>query len=160
MTIFEIFRSHADHNQAAKMSAYMRDQFPFCGLPTPERKKLSRPFLKAISAIDWDFIFALWEQPEREFQYFACEALDKYKAQLTPADISNLRRLAITKSWWDTIDILDRIVGDIALRYPEVNKILLAWSLDDNIWLRRIAIDHQLTRKGNTDTTLLTQIIV
>ena len=73
MTICETLRAHTNTDQAAKMSAYMRDQFLFCGIPTPERKKLSLPFLKAISAIDWDFIFSLWEQPEREFQYFACE---------------------------------------------------------------------------------------
>jgi 3-methyladenine DNA glycosylase AlkD len=162
MTIYETFRAHADPEKAAQMSAYMRDQFPFLGIPTPERKKLSRPFLKEISktAADWDFIFTLWEQPEREFQYFACEVLDKVKSVLTHADIQKLRRLAVTKSWWDTIDCLDRIVGDIALRYSEVNKTLLAWSTDENIWLRRIAIDHQLLRRDKTDTALLEKIIV
>jgi 3-methyladenine DNA glycosylase AlkD len=76
MTVFETFRARADPKRAARMSTYMRDQFAFCGIPTPERKKLSRPFLKAITTIDWEFIFSLWEQPEREFQYFACEILD------------------------------------------------------------------------------------
>ena len=71
----------------------------------------------------------------------------------------NIRRLAVTKSWWDTIDGLDRIVGDIALRYPEVNETLLAWSVDENIWLRRIAINHQLLRKEKTNTALLEKII-
>jgi 3-methyladenine DNA glycosylase AlkD len=73
MTIFETFRAHADPKKAAQMSAYMRGQFPFLGIQTPERKKLSRPFIKAIgkTAVVWDFIFSLWEQPEREFQYFA-----------------------------------------------------------------------------------------
>jgi 3-methyladenine DNA glycosylase AlkD len=32
--------------------------------------------------------------------------------------------------------------------------------VDENIWLRRIAIDHQLARKDKTDTALLEQIIV
>ena len=59
----------------------------------------------------------------------------------------------------DSSDVLDRIVGDIALRHPEVNTILLAWSTDDNIWLRRVAIDHQLLRKQHTDTALLEKII-
>jgi 3-methyladenine DNA glycosylase AlkD len=54
---------------------------------------------------------------------------------------------------------LDRIAGRIALKFLEVNKILLAWSTDDNIWLRRIAIDHQLFRKDKTDTALLEAII-
>ena len=68
-------------------------------------------------------------------------------------------RLITTKSWWDSIDCLDRIVGGIALRYPEINAVILDWSRDDNIWLRRSAIDHQLLRKEKTDTELLAQIL-
>ncbi len=82
--------------------------------------------------------------------------MEKY---LTDEDIPRLKELAITKSWWDTIDNLDRIVGGIALKYPAVNRIILEWSNDENIWLRRIAIDHQLLRKERTDTELLEKII-
>ena len=82
--------------------------------------------------------------------------MEKY---LTDEDIPRLKELAITKSWWDTIDNLDRIVGGIALKYPSVNRTVLEWSSDENIWLRRIAIDHQLLRKERTDTELLEKII-
>jgi 3-methyladenine DNA glycosylase AlkD len=81
------------------------------------------------------------------------------KATLTPADAPKIKEIAVLKSWWDTIDGLDRIVGNIALRYSEVNAVLLDWSLDPNKWLRRIAIDHQLPRKDKTDTELLARII-
>lgn len=37
---------------------------------------------------------------------------------------------------------------------------MLKWSVDDDFWLRRIAIDHQLTRKDKTDKELLKQIII
>ena len=70
-----------------------------------------------------------------------------------------MQTLITEKSWWDSSDVLDRIVGDIALLHPEVNAVLLAWSTDDNIWLRRVAIDHQLLRKQHTDTALLEKII-
>ncbi|MDR3289539.1 MAG: DNA alkylation repair protein, partial [Peptococcaceae bacterium] len=82
------------------------------------------------------------------------------KPVLTPADIPHLRVIIVTKSWWDTVDGIDVIIGDIALRFPEVNDTLFAWSLDENIWLRRIAIDHQLTRKERTNTELLERILV
>jgi len=160
MDIFEILKAAADPEQAAKMSAYMRDQFAFIGIPTPERKKLCKDFLKTLKSVDWTFIFKCWEQPEREFQYLAMDCLIKLKPQLTPADIPNIKRLITTKSWWDTIDGLDVIVGDIAMRYAQVNDTLLQWSTDDNIWLRRTAIDHQLTRKEKTDTALLEQILL
>ena len=86
--------------------------------------------------------------------------MDKVKSKLTPDDIPNLRRLITEKSWWDTVDGLDVIVGDIALRCTEVNEILLQWSACDNIWLRRTAIDHQLLRKDKTDPVLLERILV
>jgi len=104
--------------------------------------------------------FKCWEQSEREFQYLAAEYLAKLRAVLTARDIPNIRRIAVQKSWWDTIDSLDKIAGDIVLRYPEVNETLLKWSSGDNIWLRRIAIDHQMSRKDKTDTVLFKQIIV
>ena len=100
-----------------------------------------------------------WDDSHRELQYAALEYLKKMQQHLTPQDIPRLQTLITEKSWWDSSDLLDRIVGDIALRYTEVNTILLAWSTDDNIWLRRVAIDHQLLRKQRTDTALLEKII-
>ncbi len=162
MDIFEIFRNAADPVKAAPMSAYMRNQFSYLGISTPERKKLSQEFLKTLKQndIDWAFVFSCWEMPEREFQYLAVEYLTRQKAKLTDSDIPNLRILIITKSWWDTVDGLDVIVGDIALRHPEVSQILLTWSTDENIWLRRAAIDHQLGRREKTDIRLLEKIII
>jgi 3-methyladenine DNA glycosylase AlkD len=160
--IFEVFRSAADPEKAALMSAYMRDQFFFLGIPAPERKRSSRDFLKTLGkkSVDWDFIFECWQQPEREFQYLAKDYLAKVTAVLTPSDMPNLRELVIRKSWWDTVDGLDVIIGDIALRYPEINDMLLNWSVDENFWLRRLAIDHQLTRREKTDTLLLERILM
>jgi 3-methyladenine DNA glycosylase AlkD len=160
--VFDAFRYNRNAERAVKMSAYMRDQFPFLGIPTPRRKELSKRYLKIDkkSRPDWDFVFRCWEQPEREFQYLAVEYLSKVKTVLAAGDIPNMQKLIISKSWWDTTDGLDVIVGDIALCYPEVNETLLEWSKDDNFWLRRVAIDHQLTRKDKTDTALLEQIIM
>ena len=159
--VFQVFRSHANPEKAKQMSAYMRDQFPFLGIQTPHRKALSKEIIKQLTSepVNWDFVNNCWKQPEREFQYVALDYLAKAKQQLTPKDIPRLKHLAVTKSWWDTVDGLDQVVGDIALRHPEVNDTLLAWSKDQNFWLRRIAIDHQLGRKTNTNMELLAAII-
>lgn len=162
MNIFESFRQAANPEIAVQMSAYMRDLFPFLGIKTPERRALSREFLKTKSKkeVDWDFVFKCWAQPEREFQYLATDYLDKVKNTLTPSDIPNLHRIITEKSWWDTVDAIDVLVGNLALRHPEVNDTLLEWSVDENFWLRRTAIDHQLGRKDKTDTDLLERILV
>ncbi len=162
MDIFERFRLAANPEKAAPMSAYMRNRFPFLGIATPERRRLSRNFFRGMDQgiVEWDFISECWRQPEREFQYLAVDYLSKMKAMLTAADIPRLRELAVQKSWWDTIDGLNVVIGDIALRCPGAKAILLEWSTDDNIWLRRISIDHQLMWKEKTDPVLLEQVIV
>lgn len=58
------------------MSAYMRNQFPFLGISSPERKELSKAFLKEArkrKEVDWEFIYKCWEKDEREFQYVAID---------------------------------------------------------------------------------------
>jgi len=152
----------ADAEHAVKMSAYMRDQFAFLGIPTPKRKALHKVYFqlaKKEKQIDWSFINQCWDRPFREYQYVALDYLMVMKKHLTSLDIPHLKRLAISKSWWDTVDGIDGLVGDIALANPEVGQLMLTWSTDDNIWLRRLAIDHQLSRKEKTNTDLLEEII-
>lgn len=156
-------KSNGDPERAVKMSAYMRDKFSFLGIPTPKRKELCKEYFKMAEKgtnVNWEFIDLCWREPYREFQYVATDYLTLMQKHLTPQDVPKIRELAIEKSWWDTIDGLDRVVGNIALAYPEINHTLLEWSNDENLWLRRIAIDHQLSRKGQTDRSLMEKIIV
>ncbi len=163
MQLIDDFHNHKDEQQAAGMSAYMRDQFPFLGIPTPLRKKLCREYFKAAKksgTVDWAFVKACWDNPYREFQYAAIDYLALMQKFLTPGDVPRIKELALSKPWWDTIDGLDKIMGNIALSYPEINEVLIAWSTDESLWLRRIAIDHQLQRKDHTNTELLEKILV
>lgn len=161
MTIFDTFYQAANPQKAIAMEAYMRNQFKFLGITAPERKILTRDFFKTIdrATIDWEFVQQCWEKDEREFQYLAIAYLTKVKQRLTVEDIPRLRQLIVTKSWWDTIDSLDKLVGYVALHHPTVEATLLDWSTDDNIWLRRVAIDHQILRKEQTNPVLLEKII-
>ena len=149
-------------NDAVAMKAYMKNKFEFLGVKTPARRKLAKAFFKqhTDSVIDWNFINEAWSNPYRELQYAALDYLESRKKPLTPSDLPRLKKLAQTKSWWDTIDFLDRLVGSIIARFPETKEIILAWSRDEDIWLRRLAIDHQLLRKEETDIELLENILV
>ena len=75
-------------------------------------------------------------------------------------DIPTVKKYIETKPWWDTIDFLDKVVGDIGLKDDRVRDLMLEWSKDENFWVRRVAIDHQLGRKDRTDSQLLEEIIV
>ena len=151
----------ANPDDAVAMKAYMKNKFEFLGVKTPARRKLVKAFFKqqTDSAIDWNFINEAWKNPYRELQYAALDYLESRKKLLTPSDLPRLKKLAQTKSWWDTIDFLDRLVGSIIARFPETKATILSWSCDEDIWLRRLAIDHQLLRKEETDTELLEKIL-
>ena len=160
--LFKELENKKDKEKAIKMSAYMRDKFSFLGIPTPIRKGIVNPYLKERKKetyIDWDFIKLCWSNEYREFQYAALDYLMIKEKYLTIKDIEVIKELALKKSWWDAIDVFDGIVGNIALKDSGINDILLKWSVNDNIWLRRIAIDHQLSRKEKTNTELLETII-
>ncbi len=159
-----LFQENRDSIKAEAMAAYQKNQFDFYGIQTPLRRQLSKTFLKdkaAVEEIDWDFIMAMWQENYRECQYLACDYLrqSRVKKRLTVSDLAKLKQLIVTKSWWDSVDSLDEIVGSIVKRYPEAKRQILDWSLADNFWLRRIAIDHQLGFKEETDRHLLAEVI-
>ena len=79
---------------------------------------------------------------------------------LTYDDVPHIKKYIKTNQWWDTIDGLDRIGGNIAFFDERINNLMLEWSTDDDFWVRRIAIDHQLCRKDKTNTQLLEKILV
>ncbi|WP_071124369.1 DNA alkylation repair protein [Leptotrichia massiliensis] len=160
--LYEEMTQHKNEEQAQKMSKYMLNKFEYIGIKTPERRKIFKNFFKEYKneeKIDWEFVNKCWENKHREFQYIAADYLKNMKDKLTIDDIPKFKRLILKKSWWDTIDNLDMTIGTLALKDSNVNKILLEWSLDENIWLRRIAIDHQLLRKEKTNTELLEKIL-
>ena len=152
----------ANADDARAMKAYMRGRFEFLGVKTPARRKAAKAFFKKHGGadIDWRFVRQAWEHPFREMQYAALDYLETRKNLLRPGDLPQLKKLAQTKSWWDTIDFLDRLAGGIIAGFPETRPVILQWSRDEDIWLRRLAIDHQLLRKDQTDQHLLEQILV
>ena len=160
--LFADLRAAADGERAAQMAAYMRDQFRYLGVQTPARRKISRPFLNAAKKerlLDWDFVDACWQAEEREFQYVAADYLRKVRHLLTVADLPRIRGLAVTKPWWDTVDSLDATVGSVVAQSAEGRELILEWARDESMWVRRLAIDHQLQRKEGTDVELLSSII-
>nr|NSL47419.1 DNA alkylation repair protein [Dendrosporobacter quercicolus DSM 1736]SDL88671.1 DNA-7-methylguanine glycosylase [Dendrosporobacter quercicolus] len=161
--LIDDFLNNKDEQQSLRMSAYMRNQFLFLGIPTPLRKKLCKEYFKTakkVKIVDWEFIKICWDNPYRELQYVAIDYLVAMQNFLTPQDVPKIKELALKKPWWDTIDGLDKLIGNIAFLNPEVNDVLIDWSTDESMWLRRIAIDHQLLRKDKTNTELLEKIII
>lgn len=159
----EAFEFLRDEENARHMEAYMRDRFKFYGLQTPERRAVYKDVIardKKVGVIDREFLEQCWADEYREFQYLVTDYLRAMQKFLTYEDVPFVEKFIRSKQWWDTIDGLDRTVGSIAFRDTRINELMLKWSVDDDFWVRRLAIDHQLLRKHNTDEELLEKIIV
>ena len=163
LEIIDCLEARADNARALDMSKYMKNKFEFFGVGASERNEIWKPYFKEAKKtkkIDWDFIEICFKHDKRECQYTAAYYLKYMQRFLVEDDIPKLKELVLTKSWWDTVDILDKVIGSIIYNNKNLHPIILEWSKDDNIWLRRVAIDHQLLRKENTDEQLLEKILI
>jgi len=161
--IRHLFEENRDEKKAAEMAAYMKDRFLFYGIQSPLRKKITKEVIKQdkkLKCIDWGFLDECYEDEHREFHDFVIDYLDAMKSYLKYEDIEHMYKYIKTHQWWDTIDNFDTIIGTIGLTDSRVGSLMLQWSGNDDMWLRRLAIDHQLLRKEKTDTKLLSDIIL
>lgn len=140
----------ADPARATGMASYMRDQFSFLGIPSTPRKEACKPVLSALKELDTDFVSDCFGAAEREYQYVACDHINRVGI----TDLGFARALVQTKSWWDTVDSLAKPIGA-----NHDDDLMKTWALDEDFWVRRIAIIHQLGRKKNADAALLAWII-
>ncbi|BCB06021.1 DNA alkylation repair protein [Bacillus sp. KH172YL63] len=162
--IIAVLKEHEHIENQGAMSAYLKDQFQFFGIKSPERKELLKVFLKEHGKPSIEecpsIVRDLWAQPERECQYVALALLDKQARYLTKEHLPLLEEMIVTKSWWDTIDhIASNHVGKI-YQSEEDDAYLEKWIHSGNMWLNRTAILHQLKYKGNTDKDRLFRYIL
>jgi 3-methyladenine DNA glycosylase AlkD len=160
-----LFEEHRNDDNAGPMRKYMKDHFPFLGIKSPLRKELEKQFFKETGILkeefNKDFVVGLWEKDEREYQYTAITYTGKFIKKLPKDAIQFLERLITTKSWWDSVDSIAPLVGELARKYPElVEETINHWSVDENYWLRRVAILFQLKYKQQTNETLLYDYMV
>ena len=160
-----LFEQNANPMQAAPMKKYMRDQFEYLGIKTPQNAALQKEFFKEhglpkLAELD-EILRDLWALPQREFQYVGMGLLGKFEKQLPAEFIEPVAYLIVTKSWWDTVDtIASHTVGTHFKRFPKVReKHLKRWRKSTNLWLRRTTILFQLGYKKETDFDLLLEII-
>ena len=154
------FRESTNEENAVAMKVYLKDQFEFLGIKSPERKQLQKEFLSNINKkeqINKVWVLQLWNYEQREFQYLAIDYLIKMKKNLLEEHIELIKVLIVTKSWWDTVDLLaSHLIGELCKKYPNlIDEYILKWAVSEDMWLRRTAILYQLKYKDNIDTKIL-----
>ena len=159
------FTEKANTENAEQMSRYLKGHFPFFGIKTPERRAIAKQFFQETGMVkqpfNEEFVLALWELPEREFQTTALDYVAKFLKKLDKHHIALMEKLITTKSWWDTVDtIAAHPVGTILANHPElIIELVDKWAVSEDMWLRRTAIIHQLRYKDKTNEDLLYKYI-
>jgi 3-methyladenine DNA glycosylase AlkD len=150
----------ADPGRAPAMRAYMKDVAPFLGLTTPVRRALSRTVLEGTRRPAESDCAAIalrcWRLPEREYHYFAVDYLRRHVGRCSSAFLPVARHLVTTVPWWDTVDLLAaHVVGALVAADRDLTADMDAWIEDENLWLVRAALLHQLRYRERTDTARL-----
>jgi 3-methyladenine DNA glycosylase AlkD len=162
--LFNTLEAAQNPDKVPAMEAYMKHNFKYRGLSSPALAAISRQRIAAaaqLPGVDWEFRpGSLAETLPAKRSTRAISYLNRLRPRLSPADLPALKTLVQAKSWWDSVDTLSGIIGDLVLRFPELKPEMLAWSLDADMWTRRAAILHQLEYMAKTDTELLTKIIL
>jgi 3-methyladenine DNA glycosylase AlkD len=145
------------------MRAYMRDQFPFLGVPAPAQQEAWRAATAGLprrlpEAVVVAAALDLWARPEREHRYLACRLVNAHasSAAATPALLAAVERLLTDGPWWDTVDALaTHAVGDLVRRHGELAPTMDAWLAGDDMWLTRSALLHMNRWRAATDARWL-----
>ena len=152
---------------AASMSKYMRNHFTFYGLKCPQRRDIDKQILSTYKSFDQSLLISLatelWQKEQREFQYFAVDLICKKVKVFSGSNSRHFKEasscllsMLTSKSWWDTIDPLASVVGDLVLKHGSVATDLMEeWIHSDNMWLRRTVLLHQLKYREKTDSSRL-----
>jgi 3-methyladenine DNA glycosylase AlkD len=165
-SLIQLFEENRNEAQAGPMKKYLKDQFLFLGIKKPLRSDLQKQFFKQTGILNEpfnnQFVLALWQKDEREYQYAALSYIEKSLKKLQKQDLALMETLITTKSWWDTVDTLAaKPVGAIAGQFPEViEEHFDKWITAEDIWLRRTALLFQLKYKQNTNERLLYEYIL
>jgi 3-methyladenine DNA glycosylase AlkD len=151
----------ADPTRAAAMQTYMKDVAPFLGVSSPDRRAAQRAAWRGLPLlVESDLASAcdvLWDLPEREYQYAACDLIARHTALLSPDFVAGTTQtLLTTKPWWDTVDALGTVVvSPVVARNPPLVDLMWQWLDSGDRWLIRAAIQHQRGLKERTDVTRL-----
>lgn len=154
-------KKRANIEKKPNMEKYMKNHFVYFGVSSPSRKLAEAELYSKWKPMDRielkNWVKQLWNQEQREFQYVALEILGKRKKWLLVEDLPFIEELIITKSWWDTVDMLaGKNLGEILHNNPQImEQKIHEYTAHENMWINRSAIISQLGFKSDTNVELL-----
>ena len=148
---------------AIGMQNYMQQKFSFYGLPSPARRLVLKEVFENedLKDINDEFVHSFadgcFANKYREVHYSFADFVDKhYVKKLNQENLKKLEEVNIIGQWWDITDSLATFFGKILLQDKELHmKKNEEYISHSNMWMRRIALIHQLRYKTQTDEQML-----
>lgn len=158
-------RERADPVRGAGAQAYMKSALPCLGVRVPEVRRIAaaavagNPFTSAGQLRGT--VLELWRNAQAREERYA--AIDLTADPLAAGDMLMLpvyEEMIRSGAWWDVVDpVTTRLCGLLQANPAEMPAVLLGWSTDPDLWMRRAAILSQLKAKAATDSGLLARIL-
>lgn len=156
-------RRAADPARAAGQQAYMKSAMPYLGVTMPDVRRIARLAGKDLRSPDEarGLARALWDEAtHREERYAGMILLGGPVLRGDLDSVPLLEHMVRTGRWWDFTDDLAGRVRELHDRHPvETARLVRDWNVDEDLWMRRLAILSQLGRRDRTDLALLSQLL-
>jgi 3-methyladenine DNA glycosylase AlkD len=158
-------RGRADPVRAAGAQEYMKSAMPSLGIRVPEVRRLT-----AAAVARYPFgsgeqlratVLELWRTAGFREERYA--AIDLTAGRLVATDLQMLpvyEEIIRHGGWWDFADgVAGRLCALLQAHRPEMTGVILGWSTDPDLWIRRASLTAQLKAKAGTDPELLRRVI-
>ncbi|WP_439593331.1 DNA alkylation repair protein [Microbacterium sp.] len=155
-------REAADPSLAPGQQAYMKSAMPFLGVRVPEARRIARAAGKDATPAELiDAATELWDgSSHREERYAAMALLGLRGLEADAVVVPVIDHMVRTGRWWDYTDELAHRLAQLHDAHgPDTAALVREWSIDDDLWIRRIAIISQLGRRERVDAALLAEVI-
>ena len=158
-------RERADPVRAAGAGAYLKSTIPCLGVRVPEVRQIVSAAAAGTPFDSPDQLRAtaleLWRGAAAREERYA--AIDLTANRMVSGDMGMLpayEEFIRSGAWWDLVDgTVGRLCGLLQANRTEMTAVLLGWSTDADLWIRRAAILSQLKAKAATDAALLARIV-
>lgn len=134
-----------DPSRAAQEKAYMKSAMAFHGVPAPRLKEIGAAWLNAHPRLTVGDLRALvdaaYDTSWFDLRSLALVLLLKKQRLLTLDDAPWMEALVRRSACWAHVDaIATHPAGDVLRRFPAMDAHLRRWALDEDLWVRRLAL--------------------
>lgn len=146
----------ADPARAVSEKAYQKSDLEFWGCNSATVRRVGKQLSKSLPADSpetlWQIVELLWNRGVWELRSTAIALLELKTGLLTTSDLPRIRLLVIESNGWAHNDWIGcNVLGRLVQSQPSALDTMDQWAVDDNLWVRRVAMQSLLLglRKGD-----------